>query len=154
MASGFYNRGKRLMQARGVGRSALPTKFKLALVLAAYTPNPDHATWADVSASEIAAGAGYSAGGIDIEASNVGFTADAQDDSGDTGDVTMKDAVYQATGGGTIPVSGLGAAYAVLMDFNATQANGQLIAWFDLGGAKITGTNSTLTLTGFKLRGA
>jgi hypothetical protein len=151
MASLVYNRGKRLIQGRACGRTSLPTKFKLALLKSTYTPNADHATFADVSAHEIT-GSGYNPGGIDIEASSVGFTADAQDDTGDTGDVTMKDAVFQATGGGQIPTTG-GARYAVRMDYNATQANGQLIEVFDLLADKQTGTDSTLTLSGFKSRG-
>jgi hypothetical protein len=149
MASLVYNRGKRLKEARSFGRTSLPSKFKLALLKSTYTPNADHATFADVSAHEVAAGNGYSSGGIDIEASNVGFTADAQDDTGDTGDVTMKDAVFTASGG-TLPSTGA-ARYAVLMDFNATQANGQLIEVYDLAADKAS--DVSITLSGFKSRG-
>jgi hypothetical protein len=150
MASLVYNRGKRLLIGRGVGRTSLPSKFKAALVKATYTPNADHATWADVSANEIGTGNGYSAGGIDVESSSTGFTADAQDDTGDTGDVTLKDLVYTASGG-TIPAAGAGARYLVLMDFNATQANGQLIAVYDLAADK--SSDVSITASGFKLRG-
>lgn len=150
MSSLVYNRGKRNILKRATGRGSLPTKFKLALVKSTYTPNADHATWADVSANEIATGNGYSAGGIDIEASATGFTADAQDDTGDTGDVTMKDGVYTASGG-TIPSAGSGGRYAVLMDYNPTQANGELIAVYDLSADK--SSDVSITLSGFKLRG-
>lgn len=47
--------------------NANAANFKLALVTSAYTPdNTDagHEVWADVSANEIAAGNGYTAGGV------------------------------------------------------------------------------------------
>lgn len=58
--------------------------FKLALVSSAYTFNPAHTVWADVSAAELAAGDGYTTGGnalttsisnIMLDADNVVFTA-------------------------------------------------------------------------------
>ena len=38
--------------------------LKIALVLSSYTPSVAHTQWSDVSASEVTAGSGYSAGGI------------------------------------------------------------------------------------------
>lgn len=150
MASIVFNRGIRLKEARSCGRRSLPSKFKVALLTEDYTPDVDDATWGDVSAFEIAAGGGYAAGGIDLEASSTGFTADSQDDSADTAQVTLKDLVFTAVGD-TIPVSGGGARYAVVYDFNATPANGELGYLFDLTDPKFS--DVSITLSGFKSRG-
>lgn len=150
MASAVYNRGKMILLTNGVGRGSLPTKWKMALVTSSYTPNVDHDTWADVSANEIATGNGYSAGGVDVEASSTGFTAESADDTNDRGEITIKDVVYTASGG-QIPSSGSGARYAILMEYNATQSTGRLIAYFDLAADK--SSDVSITLSGFKLRG-
>jgi hypothetical protein len=40
--------------------------LKIALVTSGYTPNTAHDEWADVSANEVAAGSGYTTGGITL----------------------------------------------------------------------------------------
>lgn len=40
--------------------------LKIALVTSSYTPNTAHDEWADVSANEVASGAGYTTGGITL----------------------------------------------------------------------------------------
>lgn len=53
--------------------------FKLALVTSAYTPSTAHTQWADVSTHEVAAGSGYTTGGVTLTnntITNVGFFTD------------------------------------------------------------------------------
>jgi len=60
----YYEAG--LNRNRGVINLATDP-FKLALLLNTYTPNLDtHTVWADVSAHEVAAGDGYTAGGASL----------------------------------------------------------------------------------------
>lgn len=92
--------------------------LKLALLAATYEPDAAHATWADVSAHEVA-GAGYVAGGKPL--ANVALTQ--------TGAVVALDADDAAWTG-----SSLTARYAVLYD--ATATNSPLIRLFDFGADK------------------
>ena len=143
MASGWYNRGKKLWSEYASGRTTKPSNFYFALVTASYTPDADHATWATPDGNEIAAGNGYTQHGQAVAASNVGFDASSQDDSGDTGEIQLADIVWTASGG-DIPASGGGARYLIMMDDNATETSRELIAYFDLGSDKTTSVSLTL----------
>lgn len=80
--------------------------FKMALVTSAYTPdNSDtgHEVWADVSANEIAAGNGYTAGGIAL-------TGVALTQASGTVKFTSAAAVWTASGG-SIPAWRRGVIY-------------------------------------------
>ena len=70
--------------------------FKVALMGSGFTFDPDtHGTWADVSASELAGGSGYTAGGETLTVSS----AWAQDNTDDQGTVSWNNVTWTASGG-------------------------------------------------------
>jgi hypothetical protein len=77
--------------------------FKLCLMASGFTFNKDtHATWADVSASELAAGGyGYTAGGATLANSTV-----TEDDTNDKGSVVFDNVTFTASGGSIGPTPG------------------------------------------------
>ena len=74
----------------------LTDQHKIALMVPAFSFNKDtHGTWADVSASEIAAGNGYTAGGASLTISGEVL----QDDVLDKGVLNFNPIRWDATGG-------------------------------------------------------
>lgn len=86
--------------------------------------------------SEIAAGNGYTAGGLALSRDSSGFPTLTEDDTNNLASIVAANGVYTASGG-PIPASGAGASYEVLLDDNATVGNREVLAVFDLNG--ITG---------------
>lgn len=115
---------------------------KLALVTSAYTPDTDestgHDTWADVSANEIAAGNGYTAGGQTLasKAKVAGTNAFAFDSA---------DVVWTASGG-NIPAHRYGVMY---VDGSLWGLTDPLVGYFlsDDAPADIPATTDGNTLT-------
>lgn len=86
--------------------AANTANFRLALVTSSWTPDPGdtgHEVWADASANEIAAGNGYSAGGIAL-------TGVALTQAAGTVKFTSAAAVWTASGG-NIPAWRRGVIY-------------------------------------------
>jgi hypothetical protein len=80
--------------------------IRCALLKAAYTPNKDHSTWADVSANEVV-GAGYVSKGVILASCAV-----TQDDANDLCKVDAADAVFSS-----VTLTGVNAPqYAVIFD--------------------------------------
>ena len=104
----------------------------LKLMLTATLPVAANSVYADVSATELAAGNGYSTGGTAIGASGVSNVAGTEYLIGNA-------VVFTATPGAMGPFE-----YVILYDFSAT--NKDLIAWFDYGSAITLGVNETFTV--------
>lgn len=69
-------------------------EFKLALMAADFVFNEDtHGTWADVSASELSSGNGYTAGGVVLTVAS----AWAQDDTDDKASISWEDVLFETT---------------------------------------------------------
>jgi hypothetical protein len=149
MASGFTNRGKFKLLDWVFRGTALPTNFYVALCTSAATPTADTNTFSELT--EIAAGNGYTAGGISLTKNSTDFDTLTEDDSGDLGKVLIKDLVWTASGG-TLPASGNGARWAILTDDNATQGSRLVIAWFDLTSDRSVSSGQPLTLQDCELR--
>ena len=102
MAAGnwtLYNQAKSLLGSAGLNFGS--ANINMILATTSYTPNADaHATYADVSGSEVAAGGGYSSGGLTL--------------SGNIWSLGAKSAVIAAGGSG----------YAVSSTFNVTVSGG------------------------------
>lgn len=107
--------------------------FRMVLVTSSYTPNQStHATWADASANEVAAGGGYSTNGktlaVTVVRSGLAVTFDCDDqtwtaatitakyalivkDADNNGVVASTDSIVAysdlSSGGGSISVSGV-----------------------------------------------
>ncbi len=143
MASGVTNRGKALLfdyVFRGV---ALPANFYVALITSAAAPTADTNTFSELT--EIAAGNGYTSGGISLSKNTTDFDTLTEDDSADKAILKIKDLVWTASGG-AIPASGNGARYAILTDYNATMGSRQVLAWWDLTSDRTVSSGQPLTL--------
>jgi hypothetical protein len=148
--SGWTNRGKKRMLDivfRGV---APPTNFYMALVTSAVAPTQDTNLMSELT--QIAAGNGYVSGGIAINRNTTDFDVSTEDDAADLAKIQTRDLVWTAAGG-PIPASGAGARYAVLTDDNATVANREVWAYFDLTSDRSVSDGQPLTLQDPELRG-
>lgn len=143
MANGWTNRGKKLILDSYFRGATAPTTFYIALVTSATSPTADTNTLSDLT--EIAAGNGYTTGGIAVARNSTDFDTLTEDDSSDFVSVLVLDETWTASGG-SIPTSGAGARWAVLTDDNATVANRQVILWFDLTSARTIPNGAFLTL--------
>src|SRR5690606_19283105 len=100
---------------------------------------------------EIAAGNGYTSGGIQINRDSTDFDTWTEDDVNDRAIIQLKDLVWTASGG-TLPASGNGARYAVLTDDDETVADREVYAFWDLGSERTVSDGQTLTLQDLELR--
>lgn len=145
------NKGKLRILQWAMKNASPPTTFKAALVTT--TPTVDTNTLSDLT--EVAAGNGYTSGGINVERSATGWpnADDSEDDTNNRGSISAKDLVFTASGG-TLPASGNPATYVVLTDDDATVADREVLAYWSLGGNRqvtdgnsITAQDATLRLT-------
>lgn len=99
-----------------------------------YTPNIDsHTVWADVSATEYAAGGNYAAGGATLGSQDV-----TQDNTNDRAVFDAADVTWNSLG----PLSPATPGHAILRD---TTASGEpLICYWELGTTATNGGNYTL----------
>jgi hypothetical protein len=149
---GFVTNKGKARELNGFYRAQnIPTQFYLALVTAAAAPTVDTNTWSDISANEIAAGNGYTAGGQAVARNTTDWDVLTEDDTNDRGLVQMKDFSWTASGG-PIPASGSGARYAVLMDDNGTAGSREVLIVFDLGSDRTVSSGQTLTLQNMERR--
>jgi hypothetical protein len=141
--AGWTNRGKRNLLAtlRGV---ALPTNFFVALFTSAVAPTQDTNVKSELT--EIAAGNGYTAGGISLTKNTTDFDVLTEDDTNDWALIQAKDLVWTAATG-NLPASGNGARWACLTDDNATQASREIWAYWSLVGQTLTLIDVELRIT-------
>jgi len=147
--AGFTNRGKKLIEDVYFRGATPPSTFYMALVTSAAAPTADTNVLSDLT--EIAAGNGYTSGGLAVARNGTDFPTLTEDDTNDLSKVIIKDLVWTAAGG-NLPASGSGARYAVLIDDNATVGSRQVIAYFDLASARTISDTQTLTLSTCDLR--
>lgn len=148
MASGWTNRGVFRLLGLLTGTS-LPTNFYVALVTSATTPTRAINTLSQLT--EIAAGNGYTAGGISLSKNTTDFTNLTEDDTNNLSSVDVKNLVWTASGG-SLPGSGSGARWAVLTDDNATLGSREVWAWADLESDRTVSSGQTLTISDYLLR--
>ena len=101
--------------------------------------------------TEIAAGNGYTTGGISLNRDATDFDVLTEDDSGDRGFIQVKNVVWTASGG-NLPASGNGARWAVLLDDNGTVGSREVYAYWDLSSDRTVSVGQTLTLIDLELR--
>jgi len=146
--AGWTNRGKR--NALGVlfNGETLPTNFYMALATSATAPTQDTNTFGQLT--EIAAGNGYTTGGYSLTKNTTDFPGLNEDDTGDLGEIDVGPAagIVWTASGGSIPDSGDGARYAVLIDDDGTVANREVWFYWDLTSDRSVSSGQTLTLTG------
>lgn len=150
MASFWTTRGiRRALEVVFQGETP-PTSFYVALVKA--SPAPTRATTVMSSLAEITAGSGYSSGGLEITRDSVDFDTLTEDSGNSLVDLELADVSWTATGG-SIPASGGGARYAVLLDDTATVANREVWFVWDLQGERNVSVGQALTLRDLTMRG-
>lgn len=143
--AGWTNRGKfRILDAFFRNQNTSPT-FKIALITSGSAPGADTNVFSELT--EIAAGQGYTAGGLSVTRDTTDFDTAAENDSTDIGSVQLKDIVWTASGG-TLPASGDGARYAVLYDTSTDE----VIAYWDLVSDRQVSDGQSFTLQNCELR--
>lgn len=148
MASGWTNKGKAHVLGVTFRGVTPPTNYYVALVTSATAPTADTNTLSQLT--EIANGNGYTTGGYQLSRNSTDFDTLTEDDTGDEGLVQIKDVVWTASGG-TLPGSGNGARYAVLLDDNGTVGSREVYAWWDLSSDQSVSSGQTLTLQDLEL---
>jgi len=158
MASGITDVGKRWIlelafQRTFNGNLHHDTQdLVMRVALVTNTPNADTTLWSEMT--EISADNGYVAGGKPISRNTTDFDVSKPDTDTESGSIAygyiqLKDVDWEADGGS------IGSpTYAVLVDNenNAVHANNNVIAWWDLGGARSVSDGQTLTLQDLELR--
>lgn len=147
--AGFTNKGKNHLLDQVFRNATEPTNYYVALVTSAVAPDADINTLSQLT--EIAAGNGYTSGGISLAKNSTDFDSLTENDTNDRGEIQIKDIVWTASGG-NLPASGSGARYAVLTDDNVTVGSRIVIAWWDLTSDRTISSGQTLTLQNLELR--
>ena len=146
---GITNKGKHAILDAYFRNTGAPTNFYVALVTSATAPTAEANTMADLT--EITAGNGYTSGGYQLSRNSTDFDYIAENDTDDRGDIQIKDVTWTASGG-SIPASGDGARYAVLIDDNGTVSAREIYAWWDLSSDRSVSSGQPLTLQNLELR--
>lgn len=74
-----------------------------------------------------------------------------EDDDDDRGYIQVKDVSWVANGG-TLPASGNGARYAVLLDDDVDVAAREVLAYWDLSSARVVSEGQTFLLENCEIR--
>ena len=155
MASGITNVGKRRLlemafrntQDSGGAPDASP--FFMALATSAASLTSTVTTFS--TPTQIVTGNGYTDGGLAVNRDITDFDTNAVDGGETYGYIRIKDLVWTASGG-SLPASGTGAAYALLLDDNALVGSRIVLAWIDLTTGRTIGNGATLTLQDIEIR--
>lgn len=146
---GWTNKGKYRMLDWVFRATAAPTNFFVALVTSAAAPTADTNTLSQLT--EIANGNGYTTGGYSLTKNSTDFDVLNENDANDRGEIQIKDVAWTAATG-SLPASGGGARYAVLVDDNATVGSREVLAYWDLTSDRTISVGQTLTLQDLELR--
>lgn len=149
--AGFTNKGKLSLLIWVFRTVSVPTNFYIGLVTSAVAPDADTNTFGQLT--EIAAGNGYVTGGYQLTPGDTDFDYENEDDGNDLGEIQIKDVVWNASGG-SIPDTGDGARYAVLIDDNGTIANREVLAFWDLTSDRQVSDGQSLTLEDLEFEAA
>lgn len=147
--AGFTNRGKYKILEVFFRKDNIFTNLNVALCTSAVAPTADTNTFGELT--EIAAGNGYTTGGIQLNMNSTDFDVLTEDDTNDRALLQIKDLVWSASGG-PIPSAGAGARWAVLTDDNGTIANRQVLEYWDLTSARTVTDTNALTLQDCEMR--
>jgi hypothetical protein len=115
--------------------------FKIILMATGFTFNKDtHATYTDVSASELSTGNGYTQNTKTLTGVSV-----TEDDANDRAEVTWSNAQWTASGGSIGPSPG-----AII--FDDTSGDDTVIGYIDFGEDKTASDGSTFTINSITVR--
>ena len=145
----WTNKGAFRMAEISLAAASAPTSLYWALATSAIAPTVDTNTFSQVT--EITAGSGYTSGGL-VKTRNATNFPVVENDTNDRFDVDPPDFSWTASGG-SIPASGSGARYLLLIDDNGTVGSREVWAFFDLGSDRTVSTGQVLTISNALLRG-
>src|SRR5512145_241128 len=127
--AGWTNKGKyRCLEVWCRAASIPGSGFAVFLATSATAPGADTDLKSELT--EVAAGNGYTAGGINVARNATDFDVLTEDDTNDRALIQIKDLVWTASGG-NLPGSGNGARYAILTDQFATVGSREVLAYWD-----------------------
>jgi hypothetical protein len=147
--AGWTNRGKRRIIGQWLRGETKPTNLYIFLATSAATPTADTKVKSELT--EIAAGNGYTAGGIQLSFNDTDWDVISEDDNNNMASIQLKDVSWTASGG-YLPASGNGARWAVITDNNATPANREVYFFFDLEFDRSVSDTQNLILEDCELR--
>lgn len=148
MASGWTNKGKAHVLGIALRNVTPPTNYYIAMVTSASSPHVDVNTFSEFT--EIAAGNGYTAGGIQLTRNATDFDVLTEDDTNNKGLIQIKDITWNAAGG-TIPASGGGARWALMTDDNGTLGSREVYYWWDLVSDRSVSSGQFMTLANLEI---
>jgi len=142
MASTASNKVKYLLAKKAIDFSA--DSFKIILMASGFTFNKDtHHGYADLSASELATGYGYT-----INTKVLTGVAVTEDDTDDRTEVTWANAAWTATGGSIGPTPG-----AIIFDDTVTTPTADpIIGYIDFGGNQTQVDGGIATVSNIEFR--
>lgn len=138
---------RRVLHYALVNDATRPTDMDVRLLANLTTNMSDHTEvedWTVIQGNEVAAGGGYSTGGLPVTITTSGNDWTIAEDGDGNQDATMADKQWTASGSG---ITALGAALVV--DEGGTE---KVWAIWDFGGSVSVTAGGTLTLTGCELR--
>jgi hypothetical protein len=139
MASTLSNHIKYLIATKAIDFAN--DSFKIILMQTGFTFDKDsHALYADVSASELSTGNGYTANN-----KTLGGVAVTEDDTDDRTEVTWSNVTWTASGGAIGPSPG-----AII--FDDTVADDPIVGYLDFGGDQTQADGGTATISGIEFR--
>ena len=139
MASELANKIKYLIATKVVDFAN--DSFKIILMQSGFTFDKDtHHYYADLSASELSTGNGYTANNKTLAG-----VAVTEDDTDDRTEVTWSNVTWTASGGAIGPTPG-----AII--FDDTVANDPIVAYLDFGGDQTQADGGTATISNIEIR--
>lgn len=115
--------------------------FKIILMATGFVFDKDnHHYYADVSASELSTGVGYTAGGATL-----GGVAVTEDDTDDRAEITWSNATWTASGGSIGPSPG-----AIIYD--DTVESDPIVGYIDFGGDQTQADGGVATISNIEVR--
>lgn len=151
--AGITNRGAARLLSWALQCAAPPGDgtLYLALLTAAQAPTDATDLLGDAGLVEVAAGNGYTAGGQSLPIGSTTFILLAEEDALHRSRLILVDVTWTAVGG-PLPASGSGARYALLLTGEATPADRQVLAWWDLVSDRTVQSGQELRLSRLELR--
>ena len=139
MATEVSNKLKYLLATGGIDFSG--DTFKIILMQSGFTFNKDrHETYADVSASELGTGNGYTQNTKTLAGVSV-----TEDDTDDRCEVTWSNVTWTASGGAIGPTPG-----AII--FDDTDGSDSIVGYIDFGGDQMQADGGVATISNIELR--
>ena len=142
MASTVSNKMKYLLATKAIDFSA--DSFKIILMTSGFVFNADtHHGYADVSASELATGYGYTR-----NTKTLSGVAVTEDDTDNRTEVTWSNVTWTASGGAIGPTPG-----AIIFDDTVTTPTADpIIGYIDFGGEQTQADGGVATISGVEVR--